>query len=124
MTVDEFINAQPQRELLVALRTLVRRIVPEAREEMKWRVPFYSHHGMLCCFEMSGRDAVVMCFCWGAELEDPEGILGGEWRRTRTVVIRTLRDVRGRALADMLRRAVARNETRRRSPRRHSPTAR
>ena len=109
MTVDEFIAAQPQRELLVALRELVRRIAPEAREEMKWRVPFYSHHGMLCCFEMSGRDAVVMCFCWGAELEDPDGILGGEWRRTRTITIRTLRDVRRRALADMLRRAVERN---------------
>ena len=118
MTVDEFIDAQPQRELLVALRMLVRRIVPEAREEMKWRVPFYSHHGMLCCFEMSGRDAVVMCLCWGAELEDPDGILGGEWRRTRTIAIRTRRDVRRRALADMLRRAVARNEARRRSQRR------
>jgi hypothetical protein len=118
MTVDEFINAQPQRELLVALRTLVRRIVPEAREEMKWRVPFYSHHGMLCCFEMSGRDAVVMCFCWGAELEDPDGILGGEWRRTRTIVIRSLREVRRRALAEMVRRAVARNEARRRNQRR------
>ncbi len=112
MTVDEFIAAQPQRELLVALRALVRRIAPHAREEVKWRVPFYSHHGMLCCFEMSGRDAVVMCFCWGAELEDPDGILGGEWRRTRTVTIRTLRDVRRRALAEMLRRAVVRNETR------------
>jgi hypothetical protein len=110
MTVDEFIDAQPQRELLVALRALVRRIVPGAREEMKWRVPFYSHHGMLCCFEMSGRDEVVMCFCWGAELGDPDGILHGEWRRTRTVTIRTPRDVRRRALAAMVRRAVARNE--------------
>jgi hypothetical protein len=115
MNVDEFIDAQPQRELLVALRALVRRIAPEAREGMKWHVPFYSHHGMLCCFEMSGRDAVVMCFCWGVELEDPEGILRGEWRRTRTVTIRTLRDSRRRALADMLRRAVARNEARRAS---------
>jgi hypothetical protein len=113
MTVDEFIDAQPQRELLVALRALVRRVAPEAREEMKWHVPFYSHHGMLCCFEMSGRDAVVMCFCWGADLEDPDGILRGEWRRTRTVTVRTLRDVRRRALADMLRRALARNEARR-----------
>jgi hypothetical protein len=112
MTVDQFIDAQPQRELLVALRALVRRVVPAAREEMKWRVPFYSHHGMLCCFEMSGRDAVVMCFCWGAELEDPDGILGGEWRRTRTITLRSLRDVRRRALADMLRRAVERNVAR------------
>jgi hypothetical protein len=112
MNVGEFIDAQPQRELLVALRALVRGIVPEAREEMKWRVPFYSHQGMLCCFEMSGRDAVVMCFCWGAELDDPDGILRGQWRRTRTVTIRTVRQTRSRALADMVRRAVARNEAR------------
>ncbi len=110
MNVTEFIDAQPQREILVALRALVLRVVPGASEEMKWRVPFYSYRGMLCCFEMSGRDAVVMCFCWGAELDDPDDILGGEWRRTRTVTVRTLRDTRRRTLADMLRRAVARNE--------------
>jgi hypothetical protein len=111
--VDRFIDAQPQRELLLALRALVRRIVPEAREEMKWRIPFYSHHGMLCCCELAGRDTVVFCLCYGAELDDPEKIMGGAWKRTRTVRIRTVRDVRRRALADLLRRAVARNEARR-----------
>ena len=110
--VDAFIDAQPQRALLVALRALVRRVAPDAREEMKWRIPFYSHHGMLCCFELSGRDEVVLCLCYGAELEDPDGILGGEWQRTRTIRVRTLRDVRRKAVADALRRAVARNEAR------------
>jgi hypothetical protein len=110
MDVDAFIEAQPQRDLLVALRALVKRIVPAVREEMKWRIPFYSHHGMLIGFEMSGRDEVVVCFCYGADLGDPDRILGGAWRRTRTVRVRTLADVKRRSLAAMVRRAVARNE--------------
>ena len=108
--VARFIDAQPQRDLLLALRALVLRIAPCAREELKWSVPFYSYMGMLCCFELSGRSEVVLCLCYGAELEDPDELLLGHWVRTRTVRIRTLRDVRQRPLAALLRRAVKRNE--------------
>jgi hypothetical protein len=111
--VELFIDAQPQRELLLSLRALVLKMAPEAREEMKWRIPFYSHHGMLCGFEMSGRDTVVLCICYGAELEDPEKLMRGSWVRVRTIRITSTRDVRRRALADLLGRAVLRNEARR-----------
>jgi hypothetical protein len=116
--VARFIDAQPQREVLVALRELVRRVVPLAREELKWRVPFYSYKGMLCCFELSGRTEVVLCLCYGADLADPDEVLKGKWVRTRTIRLRTPRDVRRRAITAVLRRAVERNEahaTRRRA---------
>jgi hypothetical protein len=113
--VEAFIDAQPQREVLLALRALVRRVAPDAREEMKWRVPFYTHYGMLCCFEMSGRDEVVLCLCYGAELADPEKLMRGRWMRTRTIRLRSVRETRNRALADLLRRAVRRNEEKRRA---------
>jgi hypothetical protein len=111
--VSAYIDAQPQREILLALRAVVRKVVPDVREEMKWRVPFYSHHGMLCAFELSGRDVVVLCLCYGAELDDPEGLMGGNWVRTRTIRIRTVREARRRALADLLSRAARRNEAHR-----------
>jgi hypothetical protein len=109
-----FIDAQPQKEVLLALRALVLRIVPDAVEEMKWRVPFYSRDGMLCAFELAGRDVVVLCLCYGAELDDPEKLMRGKWVRTRTIRLRTVREVRRRALADLLRRAARRNELRKR----------
>jgi len=109
MTVDDFIEAQPQRDLLVALRALVKRIVPDVVEEMKWRVPFYSRNGMLFALETNGRDEVAFCFCHGAELDDPDRILTGQWKRTRVVRIRSMKQTRSRALAAMIARAAERN---------------
>jgi len=48
--VDAYIDAAPDfaRPILVHLRTLVQRACPEVEETLKWRMPTFTHHGILC----------------------------------------------------------------------------
>ena len=64
-----------------------------------------------------GRDVIVLSpsqkgvtvsFANGAQFDDPEGLLGGAGKQSRTIVLRTPEDVARPALAQLLRQAVAR----------------
>jgi uncharacterized protein YdeI (YjbR/CyaY-like superfamily) len=48
--VDAYIDAAPDfaQPILVHLRTLVHRACPEAEETLKWRMPTFMYHGILC----------------------------------------------------------------------------
>jgi len=48
--VDAYIakSAEFARPILQHLRELVHGACPEAEEEMKWNMPFFMHHGILC----------------------------------------------------------------------------
>jgi uncharacterized protein YdeI (YjbR/CyaY-like superfamily) len=48
--VDAYIakSAEFARPILQHLRKLVHEACPEAEEAMKWRMPFFMHHGILC----------------------------------------------------------------------------
>ena len=50
--VDAYIDAAPEaaRPLLRELRALIRETVPEARESISYRMPYYSHLGRLVYF--------------------------------------------------------------------------
>jgi hypothetical protein len=71
-------------ELLSRLRTLIKQADPDAIEEWKWRVPVWSHDGIICTGE-TYKKAVKMTFPKGAALEDPAGLfnssLSGNTRR-------------------------------------------
>lgn len=60
-------------EMLSQLRTLIKQADPEVVEEWKWRVPVWSHAGILCTGE-TYKNAVKMTFAKGASLEDPSGL--------------------------------------------------
>jgi hypothetical protein len=71
-------------ETLARVRSLVREADPEVVEEWKWRVPVWSHDGIICTGE-AYKDKVKLTFAKGASLEDPSGLfnssLGGNTRR-------------------------------------------
>jgi len=71
-------------EMLSRLRTLVKEADPEVVEEWKWRVPVWSHDGLICTGE-TYKDVVKMTFAKGAALKDPSGLfnssLEGNTRR-------------------------------------------
>jgi hypothetical protein len=71
-------------KMLSRLRTLVKEADPEVVEEWKWRVPVWSHDGLICTGE-TYKDKVKMTFAKGAALEDPSGLfnssLDGNTRR-------------------------------------------
>jgi len=70
--------------VLSEIRALVIEADPEIIEEWKWRVPVWSHDGLICTGE-AYKKAVKVTFAKGASLEDPTGLfnasLGGRVRR-------------------------------------------
>jgi hypothetical protein len=73
-----------RRDMLAALRAIVKEADPGVVEEWKWRNPVWSHDGILCTGE-AYKSAVKMTFAKGASLPDPKGLfnssLDGNVRR-------------------------------------------
>ncbi|HWN73982.1 MAG TPA: DUF1801 domain-containing protein [Solirubrobacterales bacterium] len=97
-------------ETLARVRSLIKEADPEVVEEWKWRVPVWSHDGIICTGE-TYKKAVKMTFAKGASLEDPAGLfnssLGGNTRRA--IDIHEGEKVDEEALKELIRAAVALN---------------
>jgi hypothetical protein len=69
---------------LSRVRALIKQADPEVIEEWKWRVPVWSHDGLICTGE-TYKNAVKLTFAKGASLKDPAGLfnssLDGNTRR-------------------------------------------
>jgi hypothetical protein len=103
-------------EMLSRLRALIKQADPEVVEEWKWRgVPVWSHGGMLCTGE-TYKSVVKLTFAKGASLEDPSGLfnssLDGNVRRA--IDIHEGEAIDEDAFRDLIREAVALNESSRR----------
>lgn len=80
-------------ETVIALRDLVRNLVPEATEDIKW--------GALCsflgdrayCGIMPYKNYVSVIFDRGSELDDPRGLLEGGGKSMRHLKIRAHGDI-------------------------------
>lgn len=50
--VDDYLNLLDEtgRNTLSEIRALIRKTVPEAKESMKYKMPFYEYHGLLSAF--------------------------------------------------------------------------
>jgi hypothetical protein len=105
-------------EILARVRRIIRAADPDVVEEWKWvkatnpGTPVWSHDGIICTGETYKR-AVKMTFAKGASLEDPSGLfnasLGGNTRRA--IDIHEGEEVDEEALKDLVRAAVALNES-------------
>src|SRR3954447_22612020 len=94
-------------ETLARVRGLIREADPEIVEEWKWRVPVWSHDGIVCTGE-TYKKAVKLTFAKGASLEDPSGLfnssLGGKVRRA--IDIHEGEEIDGEALKALVRAAA------------------
>jgi hypothetical protein len=76
-------------------------------EEWKWRVPVWSHEGIICTGE-TYKKAVKLTFAKGASLDDPSGLfnssLGGNTRRA--IDIHEGEEIDEEALKALIRAAV------------------
>jgi hypothetical protein len=97
-------------ETLARVRTLIKEADPEVVEEWKWRVPVWSHSGMICTGE-TYKNVVKMTFAKGASLEDPSGLFNSslEGNTRRAIDFREGDKIDQKALKSLLRAAVALN---------------
>ena len=97
-------------ETLARVRVLIKQADPEVVEEWKWRVPVWSHAGIICTGE-TYKNVVKMTFAKGAALADPWGLfnssLGGNTRRA--IDLHEGDKIHPKALKALIRAAVALN---------------
>jgi hypothetical protein len=97
-------------ETLARVRELIRQADPDVVEEWKWRVPVWSHEGIICTGE-AYKKAVKLTFAKGASLDDPAGLfnssLGGNTRRA--IDIGEGEEIDEEALKALFREAVELN---------------
>jgi hypothetical protein len=103
-------------ETLARVRALIKQADPDVVEEWKWRgVPVWEHDGILCTGE-SYKKVVKLTFAKGASLEDPSGLFNSslEGNTRRAIDLHEGDEIDEKALQELIRAAVALNESRRR----------
>lgn len=100
--------------MLSRLRMLIKEADPEAVEEWKWRVPVWSHDGLICTGE-AYKQLVKMTFPHGAALDDPSGLFNSslEGNTRRAIDFHEGDKIDATALKKLIRAAVNLNTSRR-----------
>ncbi len=104
--------ASESRQLVLALRGVVRRTVPDAEESLLWGGLSYHRpqvggrvKGAVCLIVVKGGK-VRMEFIHGVRLADPCGLLQGDRVSKRFVPIGSVADAGRREVADLIREAA------------------
>jgi hypothetical protein len=97
-------------ETLARVRMLIKQADPEVIEEWKWRVPVWSHDGIICTGE-TYKAVVKMTFAKGASLKDPSGLFNSslEGNTRRAIDLHEGDRIDEKALKALIRAAVALN---------------
>jgi hypothetical protein len=97
-------------ETLARVRAWIREADPQVVEEWKWKVPVWSHDGILCTGE-AYKAAVKLTFPHGASLPDPAKLFNAslEGKVRRAIDLHEGEEIDGKAFKALVRAAVARN---------------
>ncbi|OYQ26131.1 hypothetical protein B7L09_04865 [Pseudomonas mandelii] len=100
-------------ETLARVRALIQQADPDVVEEWKWRIPVWSHAGIICTGE-TYKNAVKMTFAKGASLEDPSGLFNAslEGNTRRAIDVHEGGEINEKALKALINAAVALNTSR------------
>ena len=100
-------------KMLAHVRALILQADPGVVEEWKWRVPVWSHGGILCTGE-AYKNAVKLTFAKGAALEDPAGLFNAslEGNTRRAIDLAEGDAIDEAAFKALIRAAVALNKSR------------
>jgi len=70
--------ANPQRELVQAVREAVLDADDRVTEAIKWQAPTFMYRGNIASFYPKSTKHASLMFHRGAEIDDPDGLLEGE----------------------------------------------
>jgi len=108
MTVDEFVLTRvlPEyRDIVAALRELMREYAPGAREMISYGIPAYRGNRILVVISPT-KKGITFAFSRGAEFEDRHGLLEGVGKVSKNVRIRDLKSMDRAALRDYIQQAL------------------
>ena len=108
-SVDTFIYQQPESTHLLwetARQTILNQST-EIIEEIKWKLPFYSYHGMLCFLNTDKQGGLLVGLPNGASLTEVESLLiAKDRKRIRHYAIKHLEDATSQELISVLQAAM------------------
>ncbi len=95
---------------LAHVRALIKQADPEVVEEWKWRVPVWSHDGLICTGE-TYKKAVKLTFARGASIQDPSGLFNSslEGNTRRAIDLHEGDEIDEPAFKTLIRAAAALN---------------
>ncbi len=110
-TPEQLLSAYspPIRDLANEIRRTLCAAVPsfEERALPGWRaIAFRDPQAGHVCALFPFEDHLRLYVEYGASLDDPDGLMKGTMKRGRYIAFRTSKDLRKRALARLIRRAV------------------
>jgi hypothetical protein len=105
---DAFFNSlsNPVAPLARQLRGIIRKAIPKASESIKWGMPVYEAHKMVCAVRISDDYVALQFYTSGTKLHDPEGLLEGTGKKMRHVKVRSKADIRKGLFTSWIKRAV------------------
>src|SRR6266581_5704811 len=107
---DRYFAEQPadKAALLVKLRAIVNKEVPDADVTIKWGVPFYQRNGKNVCSLAAFKDFVgINFFASPSVLVDPSKRLEGGGKTMRMLKVRTASDIDTVSIVRWLKATVA-----------------
>src|SRR5450432_3637660 len=97
---------------LSRVRALIKQADPGVVEEWKWRVPVWSHDGIICTGE-TYKSAVKLTFAKGASLKDPSRLFNSslEGNTRRAIDFHEGEEINEAAFKTLIRTAAALNKS-------------
>ena len=97
-----------KRAVLVKLRSIVRKAIPDAEVSIKWGVPFYATNGKQVCSLAAFKDFVGINFLASPDvLPDPQKKLEGSGKTMRMYKVRAGKDIDEAAVQRWLKATVS-----------------
>lgn len=98
------------RKIAEKLHALVVKAAPKATHAIKWGMPVYEHHGMLCYIRVQAKYVTLGFYESGTRLKDPTGLLEGMGANMRHVKLSLDAPVPEKKLSEFVKQAVRINE--------------
>jgi hypothetical protein len=99
-----------QAVLARRLDVIVRKAAPKATAAIKWGMPVYEHHGMLCYIRARPKYVTLGFYGQAVGLSDPKGLMEGTGKGMRHIKIGLEDSVDEGYLGGMVKQAVRANE--------------
>ena len=110
VAVDAYMEQldHPFKDETQAVREIIKGVDPRITEQVKWNAPSFSYKGYMATFNLHATRHLHLVWHNGVVLEDPAGLLEGDYPDRRMTYFTGMADVEAKrpALQDLVRQWV------------------
>ena len=116
--VNSFIEKFPLhiQRMIEKIRVIILNSAPGIHESLKYKIPFYTHKGLLCYINPTNEN-VIIGFSQGAEFANEDKILVGSGKTVRHVIYKNIKEIKTEKLQHLIYEALIINEIHSYTPR-------